>query len=83
MGRGDFYAEARAPELMEAVTVNTPANANADLKVTIPSFGADMPPFGPVIWSPHGTHMPPAGTLCLVAKVGPNVWVLQWQGTWT
>lgn len=79
----ELYTDATAPELLEAVTVNEPASRTDTLMVTIPAYGDTMPAFGPVIWQPHGTHLPPAGTACLVAKVAARVWVLAWDGGWT
>jgi hypothetical protein len=83
MPHPDQYGEARAPKLMTARTTTAPATASDRLMVSIPSYGADMPPFGPCVWSPRGTQMPPLGVLCLVALDENGIpWVIQWRGSW-
>lgn len=83
MPQDGLYSEPQPPKLLRAKTVNTPASAAAKLFVKIDSF-AGMDSFGPCDWTPHGTALPPAGTVCLVAFDEDNIpWVIQWIGPWT
>lgn len=80
----DLYREPEPPKLLRARTVNTPANVSDKLFVKIDSYGDAMGSFGPCAWTPHGTALPPAGTLCLVAMDENSLpWVISWVGPWT
>lgn len=63
---------------------NTPAHVGDPVFVKIDSAGDQMPAYGPCPWTPHGTTLPTAGALCLVAFDENDLpWIIQWVGGWT
>lgn len=79
-----LYQEPPGPGLVRAKIANTPANANALLWVTIPTYTDPSQRWGPLTWSPHGNTMPQRGADCLVGFDDAGVpWLLAFSGGWS
>jgi hypothetical protein len=78
-----LYQEAAPEPLVQAVAANSPASASDKLYVVVPSFDPAAK-WGPVVWTPRGSTLPTAGSLCLLARDDQGLWwVVAWSGAWT